>query len=53
MVLLLFVLTYRGETVFSAYIYTKTKFRTKLDAAPDLRILLPDIKLNLRAKVKL
>nr|XP_034838509.1 zinc finger BED domain-containing protein 5-like [Maniola hyperantus] len=42
--LLPFVTTYRCEAGFSAYAYTKNKFRSRLNAAPDLRIQLSDIK---------
>lgn len=45
-VLLPFVTTYRCETGFSAYAYTKSKYRNRMDAAPDLRIQLSDIKPN-------
>ncbi|XP_025205747.1 zinc finger BED domain-containing protein 5-like [Melanaphis sacchari] len=45
-ILLPFVTTYRCETGFSAYAYTKNKYRNRLDAAPDLRIQLSDIKPN-------
>lgn len=48
-VLLPFVTTYRCETGFSAYAYTKSKYRNRLDAAPDLRIQLSDIKPNFSA----
>lgn len=46
--LLPFVSTYRCESGFSAYAYTKNKFRSKLNAAPDLRIMLSDIKPNFK-----
>lgn len=48
-VLLPFVTTYRCETGFSAYAYTKNKYRNRLDAAPDLRIQLSDIKPDFNA----
>ncbi|CAK1590342.1 unnamed protein product [Parnassius mnemosyne] len=47
--LLPFVTTYRCETGFSAYAYTKSKYRNRLDAAPDLRVQLSDIKPNFNA----
>lgn len=46
--LLPFTSTYRCESGFSAYAYTKNKFRSKLDAALDLRIQLSDIKPNFK-----
>ena len=52
MVLLPFVTTYRCETGFSAYAYTKNKFRNRLDAAPDLRIQLSDIKPNFNTIIR-
>ncbi|XP_050058856.1 zinc finger BED domain-containing protein 5-like [Aphis gossypii] len=45
-ILLPFVTTYRCETGFSAYAYTKNKYRNRLDASPDIRIQLSDIKPN-------
>lgn len=52
MVLLPFVTTYRCETGFSAYAYTKNKYRNRLDAAPDLRIQLSDIKPNFNTIIR-
>ncbi|XP_072389519.1 zinc finger BED domain-containing protein 5-like [Diabrotica undecimpunctata] len=52
MVLLPFVMTYRCETGFSAYAYTKNKFRNSLNAAPDLCIQLSDIKPNFNTIVR-
>lgn len=46
--LLPFVSTYLCESGFSAYAYTKNKFRSRLNAAPDLRIQLSDIKPNFK-----
>ncbi|XP_055908389.1 zinc finger BED domain-containing protein 5-like [Eupeodes corollae] len=46
--LLPFVTTYRCEAGFSAYTYTKTKYRSRLDAAPDMRIQLSDIEVNFK-----
>lgn len=46
LILLPFVTTYRCEAGFSSYAYTKSKYRNRLDAAPDLRIQVSDIKPN-------
>lgn len=40
--LLPFVSTYLCKSGFSAYAYTKNKFRSRLNAAPDLQIQLSD-----------
>ncbi|VVC25078.1 Hypothetical protein CINCED_3A009838 [Cinara cedri] len=42
-ILLPFVTTYRCETGFSIYAYTKSKYRNRLDTTPNLRIQLSDI----------
>lgn len=46
--LLPFVTTYRCEAGFSSYAYTKNKYRNRLNAAPDLRIQVSDIKPNFK-----
>ncbi|XP_060853299.1 zinc finger BED domain-containing protein 5-like [Rhopalosiphum padi] len=46
--LLPFVTTYRCEAGFSSSAYTKNKYRNKLNAAPDLRIQVSDIKPNFK-----
>ena len=45
-VLLPFATTYLCESGFSRYASTKTKYRSKLDATPDMRIQLSSIKPN-------
>ena len=45
-VLLPFVSTYRCEAGFSAYTYTKNKYRNRLNASSDLRVQLSDLKVN-------
>ena len=49
--LLPFVTTYRCEAGFSSYAYTKSKYRNRLDAAPDLRFQVSDIKPNFKTIV--
>lgn len=50
-ILLLFVKTYRCETGFSIYVYTKNKYRNRLDAFPELQIQLSDIEPNFKTIV--
>lgn len=47
-ILLPFLTIYRCETDFSFYSYTQTKYRNRLDAISDLRILLSDIITNFK-----
>jgi hypothetical protein len=47
-ILLPFVSTYLCETGFSTYVSTKTKYRNRLDAEPDLRLQLSLIKPNIK-----
>lgn len=50
--LLPFVTTYRCEAGFSTYTHTKTKYRSRLDAAADMRIQLSDIKPNFQTIIQ-
>ncbi|GFS82251.1 zinc finger BED domain-containing protein 5 [Nephila pilipes] len=47
-ILLPFATTYLCEVGFSKYVTTKTKYRSKLDAAPDMRFQLSDLTPNLK-----
>ena len=51
LILLPFVTTYRCEIGFSAYSYTKNKYRSRMDAAPDMRIQLSDAIPNFKTIV--
>ncbi|KAL4154483.1 hypothetical protein QTP88_000346 [Uroleucon formosanum] len=46
--LLPFATTYMCETGFSSYVSTKTKYRNRLDAEPNMRIQLSSIKPNIK-----
>ena len=46
--LLPFATTYMCETGFSTYVSTKTKYRNRLDAEPNITIQLSSIKSNIR-----
>ena len=46
----MYATTYMCEAAFSRYIATKNKYRSKLDAAPDMRLLLKQF-LTLMASV--
>ncbi|GBO15784.1 Zinc finger BED domain-containing protein 5 [Araneus ventricosus] len=48
-ILLPFATTYLCEAGFSKYVATKTKYRNKLDAAPDMRIQLSNLTLNFKS----
>jgi len=48
LVLLPFVSTYLCETGFSSYIFTKNKYRNRLNAEPDIRLQLSSIKPNIK-----
>ena len=45
------MLIYRCESGFSAYAYTKNKYRSRPDAAPDMCIQLSDIKPDFKAVI--
>ncbi|GBM06132.1 Zinc finger BED domain-containing protein 5 [Araneus ventricosus] len=47
-ILLPFATTYLCETGFSKYVATKTKYRNKLDAAPDMRVQLSNLTPNFK-----
>ncbi|GFS93797.1 zinc finger BED domain-containing protein 5 [Nephila pilipes] len=56
-IVLLFATTYLCEVGFSKYVATKTKYRNKLDAAPDMRVhlskLMPNFKRIVESKKQL
>ncbi|GBP67529.1 Zinc finger BED domain-containing protein 5 [Eumeta japonica] len=51
-ILLLFPTTYLCETGFSTYAATKTKYRNRLDAEPDMRLQLSSIKSGINQMTK-
>ena len=52
LVLLLFSTTYLCEAGFSAYIGTKTKYRSRLNGEPDIRLQLSSIEPKIRKMCK-
>lgn len=52
-ILLPFATTYLCEAGFSAYLMTKTKYRSRLNADPDIRLQLSEIEPNITALSKL
>jgi len=51
-ILLPFATTYLCEAGFSKYVSIKTKYRNKLDAAPDMRVQLTNITPNFKRIMK-